>query len=76
MARPVSTAPPNLHRFEGNHQDPIGGEALGRMHRIGAPFVIGHMIQYMTDETNIHLRGQDGRHERAVQDLRTGTARH
>jgi len=27
---------PRIHGFEGDNQNPIGGEVLGRMHRIGA----------------------------------------
>ena len=57
---------PRIHRFEAHNEDPMGGEVLGRMHRIGAPFMIGHMVQHMTDQTNIHLHRQDGRHERPV----------
>ena len=63
---------PRIHGFEGDNQDPIGGEVLGRMHRIGAPYVIGHMVQHVTDKTKINLCGQDGRHERPVYDLHTG----
>src|SRR5438067_10017890 len=66
---------PRIHAFEGDNQYPVLGEVMGRMHRIGAPFMIGNMVKHMTNQTNLHLGGQDGGHEGPVQDLRQGTSR-
>src|SRR5262245_42350290 len=51
------------------------GYSFGKTRSIGTPFVIGHMVQHMTDQPNLHLGGQDGGHDRAIHDLSTGTSR-
>jgi hypothetical protein len=38
--------------FEDHDQHTIRGELIGSVNRIGAPFMIGHVVKDMTDETN------------------------
>jgi hypothetical protein len=64
-----------IHVFEGYNKYTVLGELIGSMNRISAPFVIGNMVKHMTDQPHLHLGGQDGGHDRAVQDLSRGTSR-
>jgi hypothetical protein len=63
-----------LRVFERHDEHAVLTELIRGMYRVGTPFVIGDVIEHMTDNTDLDPLGWGRRYKRAIKDAGAWTA--